>query len=843
MSNADTLRRLALDSLSPSQRHAAVWDPERPLQILAGPGSGKTRVLTMRAAWLVLGDADRRPIKPENCVVVTFTNRAAREMRSRISAYIGPSMTDRLLLGTFHALCVKFLRRYGRLVGLANNFTICDSDDSIRIIKGVIEQQADMLKESGVTIKAEEARTEISRAKARLQTAEAFRKACPNAPGNMDRHTAMANVYKDYELYLRGSKACDFDDLLLYAERLFCLHPGVCSKIEHVLVDEFQDTNAIQYALMQRLSAASGRVSIVGDPDQSIYSWRNAEVSNLEKMVHDFSGIKRIYLEENFRSTGAILDASLKVVQQDRMRINKGLYTAQAEGAPVTFRTFDTELEETEYVALEIERQMQLARPMLRYADFCILLRFNALSRGFEAALRRRRIPYRMLGGQQFFDRVEIKDLVAYLRVLDNPAYAPGLLRILNVPKRGIGKATISAVSGLASAQRIPIYSVLEQISARTSELSVHGRALYGIDTFVSVMNKLRERVQQGLSVNELLTCVIEVTEYKTYLEREGDFASRWENVRELLTFAALCAGDDEREELYLPPKRTKLDPEEQEEEPTPLRTFLESSALATDRTDDDTNDKVTIATCHAAKGLEWPIVFVAAVEDGTFPFYRSTTPEMIAEERRLLYVAMTRAASNLYLCSTKRRMMAGEWRNQKVSMFVTPLIPCSRGGTGLSAPTKTDAVMWCFTSPLIQDFLHTTARILQRSVPSEEVLQQNRIEYKFSDTCTSLDKLDACRNAALQWRSEMGNVGLPSKSGFLSALNSLGSAALQHGSNLGMRSTHAAPADLQQSHGHRRSMSSTTQNASSAAPQAHPLARFTSNNTAPQRKRALGMH
>lgn len=570
-----------------------------------------------------------------------------------------------------------------------------------------------------------------------------------------------------------------------------------------VLVDEFQDTNAVQYELMRLMASASGHVSVVGDPDQSIYSWRNAEVGNLAKMAHDFPGLRQVFLEENFRSTQAILDASIKVMRQDTQRIDKGLHTAQGKGAPVSFHTFPSAEEEAEYIALEIQRSVKLAQPMLTYADVCILLRFNALSRMLEAALQRQGIPYRVMGGPKFFDRAEVKDLLAYLLLVDNPAYTPALLRIVNVPRRGVGVKSVRDLSALAERHGLSLYACVKQLVDGNAALGAGVRAsvVQALSGLLRTVRRLRNAAHEGMAVHDLLQLLVTELDFQAHLRREEDAESRWQNVQELISFAASCDTglyhDDTADEP--PTKRVRTDPDAA---PTPLRTFLENSMLASDTAAGvEANDKVTISTCHAAKGLEWPIVFVPAIEDGTFPFYRSVTPEEQREERRLLYVAMTRAATNLYLSNTARRLVAGEWQSRSLSVFLAPLIPkAQRGSQDVGAA---NAIEWCFGSPDIQSALADMAAVLQRPLPDAGALQANAQAFRSSPMARRLALLEGeaqTSRPSYTAPAQLSPAPPPVRSagGFASALNALSSAALPSGpGQTNVKASYRAPSQL----------------------------------------------
>lgn len=685
-----------------------------------------------------------------------------------------------------------------------------------------------------VPLKPEQALAAVSHAKARSRRPEDLRRTADQA--------ALAEVYAVYQARLRANNALDFDDLLMCGTQLLREHPSVAQHIAHgtsrsltaVLVDEFQDTNAVQYELMRLLSAASGHVSVVGDPDQSIYSWRNAEVGNLAKMCTDFPDVRRVFLEENFRSTQSILDAAIKVMRQDTQRIDKDLHTAQGRGAPVTFHTFASADEEAEYIALEIQRNVDLARPMLTYADVCILLRFNALSRALEAALQRQRIPYRVIGGPKFFDRAEVKDLLAYLLLVDNPAYTPALLRIINVPRRGIGAKTVQDLEALAAQHGLTLHACIEQLVDGNAALGAGVRAsvVQALQTLVRTLRRLRTAAHEQTPVCDLLQLLVTELDFQTHLRRDDDAESRWQNVQELISFAASTdtgglyeeeeeggvehdddtvkadgadadalegEGHDAAAAGTPPAKRRRT----ADTSPTPLRRFLENSMLATDTAAGvEDSAKVTISTCHAAKGLEWPVVFVPAVEEGTFPFYRSVTPDEQREERRLLYVAMTRAATNLYLSATARRLVAGSWQSRSVSAFLAPLLPPSQRGS--QPPGTPDGIAWCFGAPDVQHALPDAAALLRRTCPDAAALAANARAFAATPAARRLAALEGAARAP-PMHTELGAGSAPrpappprGSGSFASALNALSSSALaQHNPGGNVRAAVRPPSQL----------------------------------------------
>lgn len=724
-----------LRGLNNAQYSAVVHNPKVPLQILAGPGSGKTRTLTYRIAHLI----KEHNVEPSKIVAVTFTNKAANELRVRLHALIGEKAASALVLGTFHSICGRLLRQHGHAINIQNNFSICDADESKKIINGILK---DMVAASGahatgaqrLDIKDIVAVELISKAKAKCITPEEMES---TARRDLQRTTTLSKgetsphimlqlspVYKEYVEECQKHNALDFDDLLMLAVKLLKKKPD-CIDIEHVFVDEFQDTNTTQFELMVLFAAKHGNVSVVGDPDQSIYAWRSAEVENLARMILRFPNTQQIYLEDNYRSTGAILAASVAIISEDTNRPPKTLRTSHAFGATPTLGSCADEHEEAACIADEIKRLKLISGGLLKWSDFAILLRFNALSRNIETALQREGIPNRVLSGHKFFERIEIKDLLAYLQIIDNFDFDPAALRIINVPKRNIGNKSVEELRKKARKMKKPVMHVVEKIvDGRIPD--INPPVLNKAKELVRTMQRLRKLSQEGMSVVDLIQELLTAINYVEYLKTtQQDWEARWENIRELITFATetvptagmettitvptsptstepiplSAVGDDESESSsFATPFIGKDTPEEdwgsqskpilifeddQEEEEapsllpekmTPLRAFLQATSLSTDTlvNEDDTQEKVIISTCHAAKGLEWPVVFVPSVEQGTFPFYRSDDTE---EERRLLYVACTRAQVLLYLTHAGRRKIGGESKANDLSEFVKAVI------------------------------------------------------------------------------------------------------------------------------------------------------------------------
>ncbi|KAF5382208.1 hypothetical protein D9615_004383 [Tricholomella constricta] len=670
-----------LTDLNPAQLKAVQYAPEQPVQILAGPGSGKTKVLTTRIAYMIL----HHSIPPSSICAVTFTNKAANEMRERLTKLIGKERTNLLKMGTFHALCARFLRIHATLVGLDKNFTICDADESKKIISSLIKKHKDYVEEHNLALTEGGVLSTISKAKAKGGSTidvlppihEIERKDVSKQPSSFDKHNILGAfeyivgmIYDEYERTLRRNNSLDFDDLLLYGVKLFAGHKHTVTWCKHVLVDEFQDTNTTQYDLMLAL-AMHKCVTVVGDPDQSIYGWRSAEVENLAKMCKHFRGTQQILLEENYRSTASILRTSLAIVAQDKTRIQKLLHTTHPTGSTPFLRSFPTEHAEAQFIALEIKRLVAHMGGVLRWKDFAVLLRFNALSRLIESALQKQGIPSEVLGGHKFFERQEIKVLLAYLQLVDNPSFNPALLRAANVPSRGIGEKSLQEIAARAEKSGVSQLSIMEGIcDGRLPD--IRPVAKRKLAPFVKVIRSLRDLANKSTSPADLIRKLLDLVEFEDHLRKtQPDWESRWENVKELITFASEVETNINAVEEEL----SSASGEATTSKDNPLRLFLQASMLSTEganQSEEDSKDKVTISTCHAAKGLEWPVVMVPSTEQGTFPFARS---ENVEEERRLLYVACTRAQGLLYLSHAERRNVAGLTKDRGVSPFISAVV------------------------------------------------------------------------------------------------------------------------------------------------------------------------
>ncbi len=630
------------DSLNPEQREA-VCHYEGPLLILAGAGSGKTRVLTHRVAWLI----EEKGVNPWNIMAITFTNKAAGEMRDRIDRMLGSSDGGSVWVATFHSTCVRILRRYVDRLGYGTNFTIYDSDDQKSVIKEICKRlnlDPKLYKERffmGI----------ISSAKDELIGPEEF---ALSAQSSFDlRRKTAARVYTEYQRQLQANNALDFDDLICKTVELFQCCPDVLDyyqeRFRFIMVDEYQDTNTAQFRLVSTLASKYGNLCVVGDDDQSIYKFRGANIGNILNFEHFFPETKTIRLEQNYRSTQNILDAANEVIRHNEGRKQKRLWTANGEGDRVRFRQFQNSFEEAEYIAGIINGNV--GRGAWKYGDCAILYRTNAQSRMFEEKFLLANIPYKIVGGINFYARKEIKDLLAYLKTVANGMDDLAVRRIINVPKRGIGATTLSRVQEYADAHETSFYNAL-----RTAEMIPGiGKGAMKLQGFVQLIQTLRSK-QESYSVRELLEDIIETTGYRIELEAEGtdEAEERLENIDELLNKAASY--------------------DESAEQPS-LDGFLEEVALVADIDNlEEDSDHVLMMTLHSAKGLEFPVVFLVGMEDNMFPSYQSINsedPSDLEEERRLCYVGITRAMRELYLTCARQRMVRGELHYNRVSRFV----------------------------------------------------------------------------------------------------------------------------------------------------------------------------
>jgi DNA helicase-2/ATP-dependent DNA helicase PcrA len=647
-------------SLNPAQREA-VEHVHGPILVLAGAGSGKTRVLTTRIAALI----DRHGVPPDRILAVTFTNKAAGEMKQRIGRLLERDPSG-LWIGTFHSLSARLLRREAELLGFNRRFTIYDADDQLSLIKRLMEQRGHSVKR--YTPRAVQAI--ISAAKNRMKPPSEL---ADDSPFDLLVRVA-ADVYAAIGPALKAANAMDFDDLLLHPLTLFREHPerlrAYQERFRFVLVDEFQDTNRAQYQLIRRLGA-HGNVFAVGDDDQSIYGWRGADVGNMQEFLKDFDGAKLVRLEENYRSTQVVLDAANGVIAENNGRIGKTLTTRRHGGELVTLLAAADERDEAEWVVRELERRS--AAGDWQYGEMAVLYRTNAQSRAMEEAFRRAGVPYRLIGAISFYERREVKDLLAYLRLVANPADDEAFLRAVSVPRRGLGEGSLATLGRTAIQWSKPLLEVA-RVADRVPELRPNVREAFR--SFAAFIDGLAERAGR-LPPAEVLELVIRAIDYEAMLHAEGpEGADRWENVRELVASAANWS-----EEVV-----------EDADGGTPLERFLaEAALLSSADTVVGREDGVTLMTLHTAKGLEWPVVVLSGLEHGLFPLARAEEqPDGLEEERRLCYVGLTRAKDKLYLTWARARRRGGELRPGIASRFLRALPPGiveERRTTSLWAP------------------------------------------------------------------------------------------------------------------------------------------------------------
>ncbi|MSS62289.1 DNA helicase PcrA [Velocimicrobium porci] len=641
-----------LEGLNKEQKEAVMHN-KGPLLILAGAGSGKTRVLTHRIAYLI----DQCDVNPWNILALTFTNKAAKEMRERVDRIVGYG-SENIWVSTFHSTCVRILRRYIEAIGYDRSFTIYDSDDQKTLMR-------DICKYLNIDTKYTKERTllsVISSAKDELITPETFMK---NAQGDFNQER-YANVYMEYQKRLKANNALDFDDLIFKTIELFEKNPEILSnyqnRFKYIMVDEYQDTNTAQFHLISLLASTENEygeiehnLCVVGDDDQSIYKFRGANIHNILNFEKEYPKTRVIKLEQNYRSTKNILKAANEVIKHNIERKEKALWTDNEEGEPIAFTQFDTEYAEAEAIVNDIYHATQ--EEGCAFQDFAILYRTNAQSRIFEEKLVRKNIPYKIVGAVNFYARKEIKDLLAYLKTIDNGLDDIAVKRIINVPRRGIGLTTIDRVSQYAADNNMSFYNALRHANS----IPGIGRSLAKIESFVSMIEILKGKISEpDYSIEDLINEIIEATGYVAELEAEEtvEAESRIENIEELIN--KIIAFESAAEEA-----------------PT-LSAFLEEVALVADIDNlEDSTNVVVLMTLHSAKGLEFPFVYLCGMEDGIFPSYMTLTsddPTELEEERRLCYVGITRAKKKLSLSAARQRMVRGETNFNKPSCFINEI-------------------------------------------------------------------------------------------------------------------------------------------------------------------------
>ena len=635
-----------LATLNPAQREA-VEAIKGPVLILAGPGSGKTKVITHRVAYLV----KLCGVSPHHIMAVTFTNKAAREMRERLEQLLGQT-AEALSLGTFHAICARILRREGKAIGLDSSFVIYDEDDQLRLMKQVLEE----LNLDPKQYAPRALRSAIGAAKSRLIS-----------PGGYAQRVSsyfeeiVHRVYQRYQQLLSQGRAVDFDDLLMKTVQLFQDHPQILNRYQsryvHILVDEFQDTNIVQYMLMKQLTGKHRNLCVVGDPDQSIYSWRFADLRNILSFEKDYPEAKVVFLEQNYRSTKTILEVASDVISANVQRKPKELWTENEDGTPVTIIESYNAEEEAQSVVNEIEKLT--VQEQLPLKDCAVMYRVNAQSRALEETFLRYGVPYKLIGGTRFYQRREVKDIIAYLKLIHNPQDNVSLTRIINVPARGIGPRTLSQLQSWAKAHDTSLFEALKQVSHPDSvgtKQALSPRIVQALAGFDALISELTAQSHE-LSLSDLVNEILKHTRYREYiLDKEGG-EEKWENIMELRSVAG---------------EYDEHDPEEA------VTTFLEKVSLVSDIDElDEKADAVTLITLHQAKGLEFPAVFIVGLEEGILPHRKSSDdPEQMEEERRLCYVGITRAKKRLYLLRSYRRSLFGGSTANPPSRFLQDISP-----------------------------------------------------------------------------------------------------------------------------------------------------------------------
>lgn len=635
-----------LDTLNLAQREA-VEKTEGPVLILAGAGSGKTRVLTTRIGHLI----EDKGVQPANILAITFTNKAANEMRERVEETLDSDASD-MWISTFHSCCVRILRKDINRIGYNRSFVIYDSADQVTLVK-------DCLKELNLSDKVFEPKviiSTISGAKDKLYDPKQFKAMHMND----NRMSKIADVYALYQDRLKRNSALDFDDLIFKTVELLKSDKEVLdyyrNRFKYIMVDEYQDTSKAQYELIKILAKEHQNICVVGDDDQSIYGWRGADIRNILEFEKDYDNVHVVKLEQNYRSTQIILDAANTVISNNIERKRKRLWSEKKEGELIKIQVAQDEIEESDFVADMIAK---ISREQNRsYKDFAVLYRANAQSRSVEDALNRSQIPYNIYGGTKFYERKEIKDLIAYLRVIQNPQDDISIKRIINIPRRGIGLRTIEKIEDRASLKQESIYSVLIDIETN-SEISTKARNSISefVDNVIGTLRTMRE----VYPVSKLIEKVIESIDYYGYIDElykgnKEEAEERKDNVKEFISVAMEF---------------------EQTSEEKDLETFLTGVALTSESSEEEEIDKVSLMTIHTSKGLEFPVVFIVGMEDGLFPIaraVRSMNDSEIEEERRLCYVGITRAKEILYLTLTQKRTLYGKTNPSIASRFMEEL-------------------------------------------------------------------------------------------------------------------------------------------------------------------------
>ena len=619
------------------KQYEAVVNTEGPCLVIAGAGSGKTKVLTHKIAYLI----DEKGVLPWNILAITFTNKAANEMKERIEGLVGDVAKD-IWMGTFHSVCVRILRRFIDRIGFDSSFIIFDTSDQRTLIKACIKNIG--LDDKMFTDRS--VQSEISNAKNEMLEPDQY---TLRANGDF-RKEKIALVYEMYQKRLKENNAIDFDDIINYTIKILMDNPDVLEyysdKFKYVLVDEYQDTNKSQFTLVTLLASKNGNITVVGDNDQGIYSFRGADISNILNFERDFPGTKIIKLEQNYRCTGNILKAANSVIKNNEVKYKKQLWTENDVGNLPKVYSAKNEYDEGTYIATQIEHLRREEK--YNYSDFAILYRMNTQSRAIEEILRREGIPYKIIGGLKFYERKEIKDVISYLRLIQNPSDNISLKRVINEPKRGIGKTSLDNIEKLAEETGISMYEII-----KNADQYGLNRVFLNSREFVNVIEELRNK-KDDMKISELIKETLNKSGYTKALEEENtiEAENRIENLDEFLTVA--IEFEDESAE-------------------NKLSDFLEGITLSSDIDNmEETDDSVTLMTLHSAKGLEFPVVFLVGMEEGIFPGYKSISePKELEEERRLCYVGITRAKKNLFLTCSKQRTIFGSTSCNPISRFL----------------------------------------------------------------------------------------------------------------------------------------------------------------------------
>ena len=624
------------------KQYEAVVNTEGPCLVIAGAGSGKTKVLTHKIAYLI----GEKGVHPWDILAITFTNKAANEMKERIEGLVGEAAKD-IWMGTFHSICVRILRRFIDRIGFDSSFIIFDTSDQKTLVKGCLKDLA--IDDKMFTDRA--VLSEISNAKNEMLEPEQYQ-----ARANGDfRKEKIASVYNLYQKRLRENNAIDFDDIINYTIKILMENEDVLeyysNKFKYVLVDEYQDTNKAQFTLVTMFASKNGNITVVGDNDQGIYSFRGADISNILNFERDFPGTKIIKLEQNYRCTGNILKAANSVIKNNEVKYKKELWTQNEEGNLPRVYQAQNEYDEGTYIVEQMEHLRR--EEYYKYSDFAILYRMNTQSRAIEDILRRENIPYKIIGGLKFYERKEIKDIIAYLRLIQNSNDNLSLKRIINEPKRGIGKTSLDKVEQLAEANGISMYEII-----KNAEQYGLNRVYLNSREFINCIEELKAKKDE-LTISELIKLTLKKSGYTKALENENtvEAENRIENLDEFLTVAIEF---------------------EEEEAENSLSTFLEGITLSSDIDDlEEGEEYVTLMTLHSAKGLEFPVVFLVGMEEGIFPGYKSISePKELEEERRLCYVGITRAKQYLFLTFSKQRTVFGSTSCNPVSRFLKEIPP-----------------------------------------------------------------------------------------------------------------------------------------------------------------------